>query len=524
MRTNIALVAGLAVTAGWYGAAIALGAAVEADGNGGQPAAVSGAQGGTSKVAQPNAGEMAQRAIAWLRTQQDQKTGGWSIREGAPVFPAITGLVLNGMLMEPGVTDQDATVQAGVKFILNNQGPDGGIYDKLLPSYNTAICLSALARVQQPAQVADARARAIEFLKSIQYGEGAMAHEGLAEAAKPVSKDDPYYGGWGYGNRGRPDLSNTSFALEALHAAGVPEDDPVFKRALVFLQRCQMLETAGGKTVNDMAYANGSIQGGFIYATAVNKESGGVGQSFAGEIAESLSGMAGSATTIRLAGKDKEGKAIALSRDVIGERVQAAINAEIDLSRGIVPTEFIIVLGPTGDGKSASEFVVRSNGPAGRMAEVLRETFKSEIGEGSVASTPVDHWRGRVEHRAYGSMGYAGFKSMVYAGLTREDPRVRAALGWIERNYTFSENPGMGTDGYYYFMLMAGRALGASRLDAIGNPSDPSKPRNWREDMIRALAEKQNADGSFRSIDDRWMENDPVLITAYSLIALQSAR
>jgi squalene-hopene/tetraprenyl-beta-curcumene cyclase len=121
-------------------------------------------------------------------------------------------------------------------------------------------------------------------------------------------------------------------------------------------------------------------------------------------------------------------------------------------------------------------------------------------------------------------MGYAGFKSMVYAGLTREDPRVRAALGWIERNYTFSENPGMGTDGYYYFMLMAGRALGASRLDAIGNPSDPSKPRNWREDMIRALAEKQNADGSFRSIDDRWMENDPVLITAYSLIALQSAR
>ena len=372
MRTNIALVAGLAVTAGWYGAAIALVAAVEADGNGGQPAAVSGAQGGTSKVAQPNAGEMAQRAIAWLRTQQDQKTGGWSIREGAPVFPAITGLVLNGMLMEPGVTDQDATVQAGVKFILNNQGPDGGIYDKLLPSYNTAICLSALARVQQPAQVADARARAIEFLKSIQYGEGAMAHEGLAEAAKPVSKDDPYYGGWGYGNRGRPDLSNTSFALEALHAAGVPEDDPVFERALVFLQRCQMLETAGGKTVNDMAYANGSTQGGFIYATAVNKESGGVGQSFAGEIAESLSGMAGSATTIRLAGKDKEGKAIALSRDVIRERVQAAINAEIDLSRGIVPTEFIIVLGPTGDGKSASEFVVRSNGPAERRVNARR--------------------------------------------------------------------------------------------------------------------------------------------------------
>jgi hypothetical protein len=520
----MALVAGWSITCGGL-VALAGEPAGPWVGDGGAEgaAAASGATGGAADTS-ARAAEMAQRAIAWLRSQQDQKTGGWSVREGAPVFPAITGLVLSGMLMEPGITDQDENVQAGVKFILNNQNPDGGIYNKLLPSYNTAICLSALTRVQQPAQVADARARAIAFLKSIQYGEGALEHDGLAEAAKPVTKDDPYYGGWGYGNRGRPDLSNTSFALEALHAAGVAESDPVFERALVFLNRCQMLEQAGGTPVNDMPYARGSEQGGFIYATAINRESGGVGQSFAGEIVESLSGISGSATTIRLAGKDKEGKPVALERDVIRQRVQAAINREIDLSRGIVPTEFMVVLGPTSDGKSASEFVVRSNASAGRMAEVLREAFKPELGEGSVGSIEVAKWQGRIEHRAYGSMGYAGFKSMVYAGLASDDPRVIAARGWIERNYTFSENPGVGTDGYYYFMLMAGRALKASGLETIANPAKGSVPRDWRADMVAALAERQNADGSFRSVDDRWMENDPVLITAYSLIALQSVR
>ncbi len=464
---------------------------------------------------------MAQKAIAWLRSQQDAGTGGWSIREGAPVFPAISGLVLTGMLMEPGLTGDDNTVQAGIKFILNNQQTDGGIYDKLLPSYNTAICLSALTKVQSPPQVASARQRAINFLKTIQYGEGAFAHEGLGEAAEPVTKDDPYYGGWGYGNRGRPDLSNTAFALEALHAAGVESTDPVFQRALVFLQRCQMLEATGGKPVNEMAYAKNSTQGGFIYATAINKESGGVGQSFAGEIGESYSGMAGSATTVRMAGKDKEGKPIALSRDEIRTRVQKAINDAIDLSRGIVPTEFIIILGPNGNGASASEFTIRSNGPSGRMIEVLRAIFATELGEGSVESIDVPHWRGRIELRAYGSMTYAGYKSMVFAGLSPQDPRVQAAFGWIAQNYTFKENPGLGTDGYYYYLLMAGRALGASGQATI---TTPISARSWREDLIDSLAALQNEDGSFRSVDDRWMENDPVLITAYGLIALQSAR
>src|SRR5207249_5376872 len=64
---------------------------------------------------------------------------------------------------------------------------------------------------------------------------------------------DKPYGGWGYchdlpkkpkpGEAPAPllesNLSATVFALEALRAAGVKADDPAFKKALVFVRRCQ---------------------------------------------------------------------------------------------------------------------------------------------------------------------------------------------------------------------------------------------------------------------------------------------
>ena len=40
--------------------------------------------------------------------------------------------------------------------------------------------------------------------------------------------------------------------------------------------------------------------------------------------------------------------------------------------------------------------------------------------------------------------------SVVYAGLTADDPRVKAALAYVEKHYTLDENPGMGQLGLYY--------------------------------------------------------------------------
>ena len=49
--------------------------------------------------------------------------------------------------------------------------------------------------------------------------------------------------------------------------------------------------------------------------------------------------------------------------------------------------------------------------------------------------------------RSYASMTYAGLKSMIYAGLTRDDPRVKAALTYIAHHYSLDENPGLGQQG-----------------------------------------------------------------------------
>lgn len=391
-----------------------------------------------AQVAAPDAAAMAAKAIEFLRSRQDHATGGWNVNPKGPTFPAITALVLQGLLMEPGVADADPAVAAGVLFLLDKQQPDGGIYDKILPSYNTAISLSGLAKLHAPDErTRKAIASAQTFLKGLQYGEGAVV-TGEEGSAQTVTRDHPFYGGWGYGSHGRPDLSNTAFAIEGLRESGLDEKDPAFQRALVFLQRCQMQEKGpDGSVINPMPYAKGSHQGGFIYSTSENKDKVGVGQS------------------------------------------QTAFEIEETLT----------------DGTNANRL------------------------------------------RAYGSMTYSGFKSYLYAGLTRDDPRVRAALGWIATHYELRWNagmptqaeggkPGQATDGMYYYYLVFAKALAASGSPTVEvvAPDGQRGARRWAADLTARLAELQQPDGSFRSVDDRWMENDPVLITAYSLIALQHAR
>ena len=39
-------------------------------------------------------------------------------------------------------------------------------------------------------------------------------------------------------------------------------------------------------------------------------------------------------------------------------------------------------------------------------------------------------------------MTYAGLKSFLYAGVSKDDPRVKAAVEWVRKHYTVTENPG----------------------------------------------------------------------------------
>lgn len=120
--------------------------------------------------------------------------------------------------------------------------------------------------------------------------------------------------------------------------------------------------------------------------------------------------------------------------------------------------------------------------------------------------------------RSYGSMGYTGLKSMIFAGLTKEDPRVKAALKWITDHYSVDNNPGMGSAGlyYYYHTFAAGlHAAGVKTLtDADGVDQD------WKADLVAELAKRQNEDGSWSNDNQRWFENDKNLATAFALMSL----
>ena len=46
---------------------------------------------------------------------------------------------------------------------------------------------------------------------------------------------------------------------------------------------------------------------------------------------------------------------------------------------------------------------------------------------------------------------------------------------------------------------------------------------NWRAEIIDAILERQREDGSWLNEEDRWMEGQPELVTAYAILALQEA-
>lgn len=324
-----------------------------------------------------------------------QSDGGWESDKG----PGITALVIRALAQDPRIGPGHTAVLKGAELVLASQRDDGGVYSAmgLFKNYETCVALSALAVVKHEA-AARATERAQKFLIENQADED--------HGAKSV--DDVWYGGAGYALGKRPDLSNTQMMLDALHDSGLPKDHPTYKKALVFIQRCQM-----SGELNDQEFSKGSTQGGFIYSAA------GGGESKAGKI-------------------------------------------EIN---------------------------------------------------------------GRSEPRCYGSMTYAGVKSMIYCGLTKNDPKVKAALEWIRSHWTLEYNPNMpekqSHEGLFYFYHTFARTLAA--LDEPIIRDAQGRNHDWREELLTKLENLQRPDGSWINESDRWMEGMPALTTAYAMLALEAA-
>ena len=123
--------------------------------------------------------------------------------------------------------------------------------------------------------------------------------------------------------------------------------------------------------------------------------------------------------------------------------------------------------------------------------------------------------------RSYASMTYAGLKSLIYAGLTPDDPRVKAATEYIGKHYSVDENPGLGEVGLFYYYQAFARTMAL-----LGKPTFTDaggREHDWRADLVDALAKRQDANGSWVNKADRFMEGDANLVTAYALLALAYA-
>ncbi len=325
------------------------------------------------------------KGLAYLTTKGRAADGSYSSFAG----PGMTALVTTSFLRH-GRTANDPLISESLAYLKQFVQEDGGIYQtgSLYRNYETCLAIMCFQEANRDGRYNDLVKRADAFVKGIQWDES----EGL-------SSSDSFYGGAGYGTHKRPDMSNTSFLVDALRAAGNEADSEALQRALKFVSRCQNLETPH----NETAFAAKNPDGGFYYTIAAGGSS-----------------QAGTTATGGL--------------------------------------------------------------------------------------------------RSYGSMTYAGLKSMIYAGVGPDDQRVKAASAWIRKHYDLDSNPGMGTSGLYYYYHTFAKALDAMSVDTFED--EAGVKHDWRAELIGELAKRQQPDGSWLNENERWLEGDPNLVTGYALLAL----
>ncbi len=168
------------------------------------------------------------------------------------------------------------------------------------------------------------------------------------------------------------------------------------------------------------------------------------------------------------------------------------------------------------------------------LSETNDQSFARGSDDGGFVYTPVGQGEskagteivdGKPRLRSYGSMTYAGFKSMLYAQVGRDDVRIKRALSWMQKHYTLDHNPNMPTaqsrEGLYYYYHTFARALDAWGEDVLVDAK--GKSHQWRRELCEKLIDLQRPDGSFSNPADRWFEGNPHLVTAYAVLAMQTA-
>jgi squalene-hopene/tetraprenyl-beta-curcumene cyclase len=314
------------------------------------------AQGAPAAGAKAKADAALAKGFAWLVKQQHENGSFGRIPGMDPNAgeAGMSALALRAMAKAPADVRKglEPNMEKAAAYVLSLQQADGSIQNPGagLTTYRTSIAIMAF-QAYDPAKYADAIAKGRAYLEKTQWSE-----------SNGIGTKQPYYGGWGYdektGTKPEADVSNASFALEALKETGLPADSPVWKRAVTFLQRCQNRSES-----NDLAPSGVKIgdDGGFMYDPGLD-----------------------------------QGK-----------------------------------------------------------------------------SEPVKLPDGTMQIPSYASITYAGLMSLLYANVSKDDPRVKGAKAWLEKNYTLDENRGLGgrsnpqgsKQGLFYYYHTFAKALNAWGAD-----------------------------------------------------------
>lgn len=329
--------------------------------------------------------------VTFLKGQQ--KGGKWLNH------PGVTSLCLLAMIKSPRNYNRldGPWMRNPLEYIVKLQKKDGAIYDENskapTKNYVTSLSMIALSATKDPIYK-DVIEKGKKFLIKIQVDEG----EGY-------DKDKDYHwGGIGYGGDQRPDLSNLHIALEALTDAGLDKNHEVFKKALVFVERCQDKE--GNKY-----FDTGNAEGGFAYS------------------------------------------------------VDLPTNKNLPTDKSISKNKENIVI-------------------------------------------------------PYGSMTFAGIKTLIFCSVDLDDEKLTAALNWVEKNFSVDKHPGMqkGDIAIYYYYYTLAKAL--NMLEKSDATILEKRKIQWKVLLAKKLLERQQKDGSWVNKEKKYMEGVPVLCSAYAMNAL----
>lgn len=339
--------------------------------------------------------------------------------------------------------------------------------------------------------------------------EGATSDELTDKAVgflRPRQADD---GSWS-GNRKEPGI--TALVVTALlRSRRVSPDEPTATRAFAYLEK--FIGPKGG--LAESAHSNYSTSIALMAFQEGNK------------VARYDGIIKGGQAFLKSAQWDEsEGKA--QDSDYYGGAGYGGGNSRPDLSNTAFMLEALHDTGLPADDPALKKALVFVSRCQNFKSEFNDRPWAGKVNDGGFIYTAANGGSsdvGKTENgglRSYAAMTYAGLKSMIYAGLAPDDPRVKAAYDYITKHYTVAENPGLGQRGLYYFYQAFARALAVVGKPKIVDANGQS--HDWRAELVEALARRQNANGSWVNQNDSLMEGDPNLVTAYALLALNYAR